>query len=395
MDQLRVRLGQLVGVETHPVRIMEHRTFNRLMYRNRNQHRHGFYFRKLEEVRRILRKIQGHVAWASIRNAVDSKITKKRKSLTAIPLALSSVTHGDLMSLKILYNHLVGTVIPSAAEKVTVELVGRSHFLPFAVTMLSILARLHVLEKNIFKQLQGAIVEVELLLFVQTSSPEEQNLPNSNSGEDRNNEDLGTEIDSSQGSRVEQKSSGVFAIELKTMPVNSSLPKNLDTTKTSFAPVPSKRRKLCSETENVQISESKSLYERISTSAYAIPMNVTFANRAAVSTPQLSSVQRDAATSKVTNEEQTHFKHNQSGKENDLVAHPINRCVSLQREHPDAIRSERFDAECTMRGNKASITRPEVLADENTIHKIHTAPVPEVDSSDSEDLDDIFGVLED
>lgn len=151
-------------MEVDPIRKVEHTTFTRLLYRNRNQHRHGLYFRRLEHVRRSLRSANNHVAWESVRKALRENASSRAKPSSKLPLSLSTLTLDDLKSIEESQEALVTKVIPKAAVKVVLELVCREHFLPFAIAVIAILARLFVIEQKVLSELRGAFVETKLLL---------------------------------------------------------------------------------------------------------------------------------------------------------------------------------------------------------------------------------------
>lgn len=159
-----MRFERLARLESDPIRLLEQKTFTRLLYRNRNQHRHSFYFRRLEHVRRLLRCQGKHVVWQSIRHAIGInthvKATSKKKTL----LPLSTVTLGDLLSFESSLDVLVTAAIPKAAVKATLELICREHFLPFAVAILASLSRLFVIEQKLLSEIRGAVMETKLLL---------------------------------------------------------------------------------------------------------------------------------------------------------------------------------------------------------------------------------------
>lgn len=168
MDELRARFERLVRLENDPIRLSEHKTFTRLLYRNRNQHRHGLYFRRLEHVRRLLRSADKHVVWESVRHAIGDKTHLRARSITKPPLSLSTVTLDDLQSIESSHHALVTTVIPKAAVKVTLELICREHFLPFAIAIIATLSRLFVIEQRVLSELRGAVIETKLLLCSDT-----------------------------------------------------------------------------------------------------------------------------------------------------------------------------------------------------------------------------------
>lgn len=160
-DNLRIRFERLLESKAHPTRAVELETFSRLLYRNRNQHRHGLYFRRLEQVRRISKKCEEHVSWNSIQHSLgpnDNAVPRKR-----LPLSISSVTLSDLKALEQMYDQLISDAIPNAALKVTSELICREHFLPFGMSVMAGLARLFVMERKILSELRGAVLEVKVM----------------------------------------------------------------------------------------------------------------------------------------------------------------------------------------------------------------------------------------
>lgn len=196
MNELRNRFRTLLTITTDPIRHTEHSTLNRLLYKNRNQHRHGLYFRRLEHVRRLLRKLNTHDAWQSVHHALGEAGYAKEQRARAkkTPLSLSSVTLDDLHSVEKILHALVHTVIPTAACKVTAELVCREHFLPFAVTVIAILARLFVIERKLLTEVRGALVEARLL-FGMTDTQMPQHCQNGQSREGL--EDIGEQVEQS------------------------------------------------------------------------------------------------------------------------------------------------------------------------------------------------------
>ncbi|PXF43836.1 hypothetical protein BWQ96_06457 [Gracilariopsis chorda] len=378
MEQIRIRFQELLSIEKHSIRTTEHRTFSRLMYRNRNQHRHGFYFRKLEEVRRILRRIQQHVAWNSIRQAVTIKGIEKRKAPKNAPLALSSVTHDDIKSLETLYSRFVLETIPSAAIQVTNELVSRSHFLPFAVTMVSMLSRIYVLEKKILQELRGASLELGLLFSVQ-----EQADPNNIHSRDIEGylvEDVGTEVALLENDQTTKCSVPTpIAKEVISLPqTNSSTQiqdKTHDSVKLNFSE---------SRTESESIPEpptdDKNIYDLVSSKASEPQFPTMRMGRAKVSIPvsyKFSSgviEQRDSQSNSIS-EVQTRKSSSkcrtvqEKCKEEEDGGLNGNGCLAS-----DGKRSEMNQKAATVAPNQ---------------------PAEESGSSDSEDLDDIFGALDD
>lgn len=171
MDELPKRFQKILDIKKDPFRFSERRTFNRLLYKNRNQHRHGFYFRRLEHVRRLLRKVDNHLVWESLRNSLGKSETSATGKRRQTFLPLSSITLGDLESVEELLTTL-STAVKTASAKVTKELISRQHFLPFAVAVIAALSRIYVIEQVLLAEIRGSVVETKLLL-----NGDDENLP--------------------------------------------------------------------------------------------------------------------------------------------------------------------------------------------------------------------------
>jgi hypothetical protein len=158
-DELRLQLEALRKLSSHPLRISEHAVLDRLLYKNRSQHRHGLYFHRLDHVRRLLRASWGHRAWES----VDVMLSSQSASAPG-PLVFSTI---DLQDLEELHENLSNAsvrVIPVAALSVVNQLVLRGHFTHFSVAVIATLARLFVIEQRICAEIASAASHMRVLL---------------------------------------------------------------------------------------------------------------------------------------------------------------------------------------------------------------------------------------
>lgn len=196
MKEALTRVERLLRIESHAARRLEHFTFDRLVYRNRNQHRHGFYFRRLELVRKLLRQIRNHIVWNSLHKAVSpEKAQGPKKSQSKASLYFSTLTIDDLKSVDELLNNLVHYVIPNTSKIISTQLVARGHFLPFAVSVSACLARIRVQEEKLLSQVRGSLNELNVLFSVDT--PIKESLPQVGAKYDQE-EDVGECLDEEQ-----------------------------------------------------------------------------------------------------------------------------------------------------------------------------------------------------
>ncbi len=159
MNSLKVRFKQATILRDNALRKQEHNTLNRLMYTCRNAHRRAPYFLRLEHVRRLLRRINGHPAWYTIcRPGKDSSKIHKKKRDTITPTDVRKIE--DLTNL---VDTLVNRAVPNAASRYTFELIAREHFIPLATTVVAILARIFALERPLLRNLQGALTEARII----------------------------------------------------------------------------------------------------------------------------------------------------------------------------------------------------------------------------------------
>lgn len=151
---LRNACARAVAVARHPQRAAEHAVLDRLYYKNRSQHRRAPYFHRLDRVRRVLRRVQRHRVWPALAAAADP----------ARPLAFSSLTVVDAEDALALLALASARAVPAAATSVVAELVCRGHFVPFGVTVVALLARLYVVERQLAAELRAALTSMRVLL---------------------------------------------------------------------------------------------------------------------------------------------------------------------------------------------------------------------------------------
>lgn len=168
MDSLYSRVQELHDLQVDAFRIQEHNTLDRLLYKNRNQHRRGPYFQRVEHVRRVVRKLRNHPACNFVRAvAAPSSDESKKKSPGRHRKRKKPAVTAELATyfeqLATMTEELVDTIIPKAALRVTLELVCREHFLPFAVSVLAILSRIFTIERTLLPKIQGIVVEMRIL----------------------------------------------------------------------------------------------------------------------------------------------------------------------------------------------------------------------------------------
>lgn len=157
---LRRSCQRAVAVAKHAQRKTEHAVLDRLYYKNRSQHCRAPYFRRLEHVRRVLRRVAEHRVWSVLADFAD--VSK--------PLAFSSLTVSDLEDLVALLNLASSLAIPVAARSFVVELICRGHFVPFGVCIIALLARIYVIERQLCVEIAAALSSMRVLLAVQSNA---------------------------------------------------------------------------------------------------------------------------------------------------------------------------------------------------------------------------------
>lgn len=140
-ERLKVQLLQLWS---------ESENFQRLMYKNKNQHRRCLYYRALSKVRRDLRLFET----ADLKNILNKYfqiIGRNNPAQTINPLeslknrktAAIGEDQKRLLGVARLLAQMTEPIIEAGLQIST--LLGQSFFMPFALTMLALLARLRVL----------------------------------------------------------------------------------------------------------------------------------------------------------------------------------------------------------------------------------------------------------
>lgn len=175
MEALLDRARELHALQINAFRVEEHSTFDRLLYKNRNQHRRGPYFQRLEHVRRVVRKVRNHSAWNFVRAVTAVPIDDSKKKPTGRQRkwkkpAVTAELAADFERLADMMEDLVENIIPKAALRVTLELVCREHFLPFAVSVLAILSRIFTVERSLLRKMQGIVVDIRIFTVVPTKA---------------------------------------------------------------------------------------------------------------------------------------------------------------------------------------------------------------------------------
>ncbi len=177
MEALQTRIRQLAALQSDVFRVHEHSTLDRLMYKNRNQHRRGPYFQRLEHVRRMVRKVNNHPAWRFVRSAASAPAASNSKQKKAIskrrkakPLSVSAETLCDFEELAAMLENFVEAIIPKAASHITLELICREHFLPFAVAVVAALARIYTVERALLRAVQGIAADARIMTAVPAKS---------------------------------------------------------------------------------------------------------------------------------------------------------------------------------------------------------------------------------
>lgn len=153
--ELRSRMLRVQKIAYHELRLSEHAVFDRLVYKNRSQHRRAPYFRRLEHVRRKLRAITKQAAWKTILHQPKREV-----------MAFSSLTLSDFEALENSFRDLIQHVVPIASRSIVTELICRGYFIPFSVAVMSSLSRILVVESTLAQQLTTVISEMRALLAI-------------------------------------------------------------------------------------------------------------------------------------------------------------------------------------------------------------------------------------
>lgn len=127
--------------------------FERIMYKNTNQHRRALYFRRLFQVRRDLRLLKSARLTELVQNSMQCLRSTSNESSLSSGMIQSKKTSSAVTKVQDLRRRLYGIArlleqmpepIICASLKVA-GLLGQTFFMPFALTTFSALARLRVL----------------------------------------------------------------------------------------------------------------------------------------------------------------------------------------------------------------------------------------------------------
>lgn len=161
----------------------ENAIFQRIMYKNQNQHRRTIYFRRLMQVRRDLHLLQSfglqHVVEAlpycvcfSKRKVVPPKVVltslgHRIESKESLPVTVQRRLLGGARLLQLMAEPILSASSPIAG------LLSQAFFMPFAVTMMAMLARLRVLLVHILYETIAAfnLVSSSMQLMKVSSVP--------------------------------------------------------------------------------------------------------------------------------------------------------------------------------------------------------------------------------
>lgn len=187
MDQPWRRINEILNASAHPTRTTEHIVYVRMLQRSKNQHRHGFYYRRLQHVQRLLRNINAHPAWdlletsdfvnrgntgrgyADKTSSSRSKQQRKGHAKTSKENEILSTPAKDkIETLVNLMEALVEQVIPRAARSIAIHLIALGQFLPYAITMCACLARIFVTERALRNELRMILRDINVLLAGKT-----------------------------------------------------------------------------------------------------------------------------------------------------------------------------------------------------------------------------------
>lgn len=364
MDELRIRFEKLVCIRKQQIRTCEHTTYNQLLYRNRSQHRKGLYFRRLEHVRRLLAKLNAHVVWQSVQSALGPEQNNTSKVKSNLPLALSSMILDDLKSVQQILELLVEQVLPKAAIRITVELISRQHFLPFAIAILALMARIFVIERTLLNEIRGSIVEMKLVLG------EHANVgichqKDASKQDTKIAEDIGEEVSIGKSTNVQKgdKEGNTLNINAEANDMKMKNAQNLSTKRKS--------------------NEAPSLYAfmaKFDKSAAAIAASTA---KPVVVNVESAIVKQQNLTS-LADSEPISDKMAKSTKRKASTITDYGNAVKLYKRESQDVTLQETGVEQSISGKTDMKSKEERLDDTN-----------EASSEESEDIDDIFGALED
>lgn len=373
MNQLRHRFEVIQRIRNDPIRVNEDATLVRLLYKNRNQHKHGLYFKRLEHVSRLLAKVNNHDVWTSVQNALSNHGKQLQISKRASFVSISSVTLADLKAVETLLDNL-SRVILTASNKVTIELVSRQHFLPFALTVLAVLSRIFVIGQRLLSEIRGAVVETKLLLTESTTTTTGIN-PNGSKDAPKS-EDVGQALEET---KEVSRDIGIEPERQTTPPNAKTLVSQLTTVK--IPDLKNVRRERSFPTADMAETQKPSLYKLLvehrgapSDTAHIKPHVLPFVQSTRISATTDANVPPPSVSF-----------HTQK-KRRVEVSNMLEHAPSVIRRSD--LRRDFATMDVVTEGKPVSTTKPMSSREENNLR-------PDDESSgESEDLDDIFGALD-
>lgn len=157
--RLRTLVHELVSASSHKARSSEHSVFDRLLYKNRSQHRNAPYFRRLEHVRRTLRSVRTNPVWGVLENTFGTS------AVASSDVPFSTMVVSDIETLVGHLRALSTEQIPRAAQLVMVQLVSRGYFVPFSIGVIACLGRLYAMESVLQRKANAVLVEMQTLMM--------------------------------------------------------------------------------------------------------------------------------------------------------------------------------------------------------------------------------------
>jgi len=133
--------------EAHAHTVHDLRIFDRVIYRNRNQHRRSVFFRRLMEIRRL--KLAGNLLELSA--ALEAYLPTH----DWLPLQDKLRKAGSLLAFNLI-------AIGKCSREVA-HLVKQTFFLPVSLTLLGLLARFYVVQKSLLVQICDFLEQKSLL----------------------------------------------------------------------------------------------------------------------------------------------------------------------------------------------------------------------------------------
>ncbi|GJQ11761.1 hypothetical protein GpartN1_g3552.t1 [Galdieria partita] len=142
MEEVSDIVRNLQKLLIHPQLELELFIFQKMLYRNKNQHRKSLYFKQLAKCYRLLRRNWKHRCFENLRNWKNSN------------LLLSEILTGEeVQQLLTTFESKVLPLIFRAANTLF-SVFSQTHFMALSLTMLSILARIWIILSRLVKLLR-------------------------------------------------------------------------------------------------------------------------------------------------------------------------------------------------------------------------------------------------